>query len=362
MTVIYVLVVIGLVAAAVLFSARESRRTGERAVGDAQLVAFAEDVLFAGLTGWDAPTRARQALGETVALSQPLLAPGIGRSLLFVTRLTSRVYALIVEITSVAGDASRRLSLLVRVPTSDPATRGALVSAGDVELGGGARIVVPDSATCGEAPPPGIVVAPGARVIGDGVAEPAGRPTVREDVAAADSLTYLRIAGTPWTELASGADVRLTAGAHITLAPIVEDGRCVSAAGNWGDPRQTAPPSVCERRVPIVFAEGDLTIDGGRGQGVLLVVGRLRLAGPLELSGQIVALGGIETIGDGVALSGRVLATSRAPPSDAGHGNTAAVSLRHAITLRYSGCDAQHGVASWLQPRPVRERAWAELF
>jgi hypothetical protein len=36
--------------------------------------------------------------------------------------------------------------------------------------------------------------------------------------------------------------------------------------------------------------------------------------------------------------------------------------LRYATTLRASGCDAQHGIASWLEPRVVRDRAWAELF
>ena len=361
MSVLSVLVVVGLLATAALFSARESRRAAERSVGDAQLVAAAETALFGALADWDAVARGRQARGETVALLVTPLSRDVGRVRVFVTRLTMRVYAIIADVTTAGDDASRRLSLLVRAPLREPALASAIVSAGDVSLGPAARIVPAESSSCGGVAAAAVTLAPGAQLVLDSARIPSDQLTTRHDAAAADSLTYLRVAGETWQALAGAADVRLTAGAHVSPSPSIEDGRCADVSANWGEPQHSEPASQCEQRAPIVYAAGDLTIDGGRGRGVLLVEGRLRLAGPLSFFGQIVALGGIETIRDGIEVSGTMLSGSRATTRDATHTGTA-VSLRHATTVRYSVCDAQHGIASWLQPRPVRERAWAELF
>jgi len=42
------------------------------------------------------------------------------------------------------------------------------------------------------------------------------------------------------------------------------------------------------------------------------------------------------------------------------HADSARVVLARRTTLRYSGCDAWQGVASWLVPRRVRDFAWME--
>jgi hypothetical protein len=111
-----------------------------------------------------------------------------------------------------------------------------------------------------------------------------------------------------------------------------------------------------------VYVAGDLTIDGGRGQGVLLVDGRLVIAGPFVFSGQIVVRRGLETRADAISISGLVSAwrfTSESTHTDAERDD---VVLTHETVLRRSRCDAAHGMQSWLRPRAIRFRAWTELF
>jgi hypothetical protein len=132
----------------------------------------------------------------------------------------------------------------------------------------------------------------------------------------------------------------------------------VRTDSNWGDP--SAPTSPCAARVPVVYAAGDLTIDGGLGQGALLVDGHLLIAGPFTFSGQIVARGGIEMIADNITITGSVHAWRARSDTLAAHADSARVVLARRVTIRSSGCDASHGVASWLQPRRVRDFAWME--
>jgi hypothetical protein len=352
-TVLFFLVVVGAVAVATLWMARRSSGVGILGLDDAQLVAAGEGTLFAALENWEPDARAAQAVGSTVALTEGLSAPGAPFTSAYVARLTTHLYALVADATLPGGRAARRYELLVRLPLPVPPIRSAVVSAGNVALGAGVRIVRDDSALCDDTASTAITVAPGARVIADGVTPPIA---VREDAAAADSLTYFRIGDDSWADLAARADIQLAPGVQLAPAPVIDDSRCIAIVTNWGDPRRGDPPSPCAARLPLIHASSDLTLVGGRGQGVLLVDGRLRLGGPLEFSGQIVARRGIETIADGVELRGMVLSAS------ASNDDGAAVSLRNAMTLHASVCDAQHGVASWLTPRPVRERSWAELF
>jgi hypothetical protein len=181
---------------------------------------------------------------------------------------------------------------------------------------------------------------------------------VARSAAAADSATYLRFGNTWWSDLTMAADVHLTAGAHVTPAPVTSAGSCVRVESNWGDP--STPASPCAARMPIVYAAGDLTIDGGLGQGALLVDGHLLITGPFAFSGQIVARGGIEMIADNITISGSVSAWRARGDVLAAHADSARVVLARRTTLRYSGCDAWHGVASSLQPRRVRDFAWME--
>ena len=351
-TVLYFIVVGSFASAGVFMVIRTMLRGASGVKNGMGLSATADEALYAALAGWDAPARMRQPIGSTIALT----AASAGAAV-HITRLSAALFAIVADARDSSEHTARRVTLLVRLPSVPPPLVAALVSAADVSLGPNVRLLA-DSA-CGDSSAVAIELAPGASLSAD-TSLSGGQPTVLRDSAAADSSTYMQIGGSTWTELAMGADVRLASGAHVTPAPVASGGLCTASDDNWGDP--TSSSGACAARVPVIYAAGDLSIDGGVGQGVLLVAGHLTIAGPFVFSGQIVVRGGIETLADNITISGAVYAWRARNDSVIANSTTANVELTHQTTLRFSRCDAWHGMASSLQPRRVRERGWSELF
>ncbi|MFL5613469.1 MAG: hypothetical protein ACJ796_07415 [Gemmatimonadaceae bacterium] len=355
-SVLYFLVLCGLTTSALFFAERSHARGSSEATQGARVLASAEGALYAALVNWNSSTRVRQQVGSTMTIAAPAISDLEGST--YVTRLTSELFSIVVDVRAPSNDPSRRVGLLVRLPTPNR-LRAALVSAVDVTIGPDVRILI-DSATCGDSATAAVVMTPSANLTIDPAIPPNEQPQMMRDAAAADSATYLRFGATWWNDLGSAADIRLASGARVTPSPEVIAGSCTTSATNWGDP--SSIESTCANRSPLIVADGDLTIAGGVGQGALLVSGHLTIAGPFTFSGQIVARGGIETLADNIAISGAMYAWRTGDDSTAVHASSSNVMLTHRTTLRYSGCDAWHGIASWHKPHRVRNRAWAELF
>jgi len=351
-TVLYFLVIGSLASAGVFMVIRTMLRGASGVANGANLSATADEAVYASLATWDSPTRLRQQVGSTITLTATA-----SRADVRITRLSSQLFAIVADARDSSDRVARRVALLVRLPVVGPLLRAALVSAADVSLGPNVRFVA-DSA-CGDSAAAGIALAPDATLSVD-TSVTGRQPTVLRDSAAADSSTYLQIGGNSWSELAAAAEVRLASGSHVMPSPVVSGGLCTASDGNWGDP--TSSSGACGARVPVIYAAGDLSIDGGVGQGVLLVAGHLTIGGPFVFSGQIVVRGGIETLADNITISGAMYAWRARDDSVMAHGSTTSVELTHQTTLRFSRCDAWHGMASTLQPRRVREHAWSELF
>jgi hypothetical protein len=356
-SVLYFLVVCGLTSAALLFLERAGARTAASSRGGSSLLASAESALYSTLAQWDGVMRARQRVGSvaSVATSSP---PGLHTNI-FVARLTSRLFSIVAETRRDRDGVARRVGLLVRLPGAANGLRAALVSAVDVSIGPDVRIET-DSGSCGDTATAAVVLAPAAALTIDPAVRAERRPTVLHDSTAGDSSAYLQFGSVWWSDLALAADIHLPRDAHVTPAPVTSGSGCVRVDTNWGDPNSLT--SVCAARAPTIISDGDLTIDGGVGQGVLLVAGHLTIDGPFVFSGQIVARGGIEMRADNIAISGGVYAWRASPAADSTRIVATRVVLTRHTTIRYSRCDMRHGVASWQQPRRVRRYAWSELF
>jgi hypothetical protein len=91
-------------------------------------------------------------------------------------------------------------------------------------------------------------------------------------------------------------------GGSVTPGPEIREGRCVlGAPRNWGSP--TAPEGPCGAYRPAIAAEGDLTLRGGEGQGLLLVTGDLRLTEGARFAGLVLVAGDL-TVEGGSVLEG----------------------------------------------------------
>jgi len=355
-TVLYFILIGSLASAGVFMMIRGMLRNTSSTTKGAQLVAAAEEALYSALANWDSTLRMRQAVGSAMTL--PVSTAGNEQSSVSIARLSTWLFAIVADARNPGDGASRRVSLLVRLPSVVPSGGAALLSAADVTLGPNVRVLTDSS--CGDIGVGAIALAPGAALSIDAAMPADAQPTVLRDSSTADSAAYLRIGGRWWTDLVLSADIRLSSGAHVTPMPTASDGLCASSDSNWGDP--TSSSALCAARVPVIYANGDLTVDGGVGQGVLLVAGHLTIAGPFTFSGQIVARGGIEDLADNITISGAIHAWRARDDSVIARTMSSSVELTHQTTLRFSRCDAWHGMASWLQPRRVREHAWSELF
>ena len=99
----------------------------------------------------------------------------------------------------------------------------------------------------------------------------------------------------------------------------------------------------------VIHVKGDATVLGGSGDGILIVEGRLSIAGPFAFSGVIVARRGISAAGAGVNVVGMIRAAGQ--PALAGVvGFAPSQPVLQAVLLQA------------VTPVPVFGRRWAELF
>lgn len=135
-------------------------------------------------------------------------------------------------------------------------------------------------------PAPNAVLAATAPMIGEGV-ELAGTVALDSLLAIPDSNA---LGGVKWSELEEIAD-RVESGS-LTPRPAVDGERCdLAAAGNWGDPLKAEP--ACADYFPLIYAPGDLRMEGGVGQGILAVAGSLTFSGDATFVGVAIAMHGL---------------------------------------------------------------------
>jgi hypothetical protein len=120
----------------------------------------------------------------------------------------------------------------------------------------------------------------------------------------------------------------------VTPGPELRAGICMEALVNWGSP--TDPVGPCGGRMAVVASDGDVTIAGGEGQGVLVAAGSVTLTDGARFHG-IVLAGADLVLERGAALVGgaRVRGNVRVQGAALhGSGCAAARALRAAAVIR----------------------------
>lgn len=324
--VLVVMVIIALAAGAALFTGRQERRASWNARLQTSALGAADRAhaeMLQLLTGV-APTL---AFGASTARHLPM-SDGVDATVRLI-RLGPTLFML----TANAGARSpqgwfarRRVSLLLRLDPPSLAFPAALTIVGTSEP----EAAVADGSD--RAPP----------------AWPCG--TLRADTAA----TRHPSAAPDSSELAdlrARAAIALPAGTVLRgVQPVVRDGACATGRpANWGDPDRAG---ACASWLPIVHATGDLTIDGGAGQGVLLVDGNLAIGGGFRFVGAVIVGGAIEVGADGASLTGGVIAGSVHDVS----GSADRVPVVHR-----SSCAVDAALLAAGALVPVADRAWASV-
>lgn len=344
-------------AAGAFHSIVQARRAADRSWREQQATALADRALGAAIHSWNVPAYDSLPVGGMHSVEHPGDSVERSGARSVVMRVTERLFWVATVGRAAVGTpvAAQRLQQLVVEVLRPAMPRVALTSRGDLRVGPEAEIQPEDRAPPGwaDCPSPDTAVGPavllpdGGRVSGGGTP-----PIVATDPAAGDPSTYDRLGRVPVSALAERAQVEIAAGAILSPLPDLAGG-CRSGVfalvGSWGEPLRSGGREACERYFPVVVARGDLVVTGGRGQGVLIVNGRLRIRGPFLFAGLILAKGGVELSDAGAEVYGAVLSADPAGVDWLGG------------ALRRSSCALWRAGDAAARPYPVALRGWAEV-
>ena len=259
--------------------------------------------------------------------------------------------------TTQPGYTRRQVNLVLRQAIPELATSAALTARDSVTVRGRGSVSGTDTVTG----PWGAGCPPGTAVAGVALADTSkarhgtvlGAPPLAVDPRAGLLATYAAFGPATWQRLTTRAAHVLSGGAVVSPAPRLTGTTCdASVTSNWGEPIGTGP---CARYAPVIWVRGDLTLNGGRGQGVLLVDGDLHVQNGAEFHGVVIARDDVVSGPGGGALFGAVLAAD----SVRGPGDHSLIG--DDLLVRRSSCTAA-GVLRRAAPLvPVARRAWAEL-
>lgn len=338
-------------------------RAADRTAAARQAFDAAEAAMASVLAGWD-----RDAFDDLPSGAPNALLPttsGRVRVLPTVTRLTERLFlitALAERLDGNGGVLARQVLGTIARPTPTPVdVQAALTSTGSATVGSQATVDGADHVPEGWAGCPPDASMAGVRAGGDVTVAPTGALRGNPPGRARDSTAVDSILRAPFNALKALRSVTIPGDVADGMTPAATGApsRCdAGIALNWGEPWRGPPVtgaiSECQGYFPVLYRNGNLTVQGGRGQGVLLVEGSLEIRGDFEFTGLVMSLGGVLVTGRGTVLTGAVIAPSvevgdPADPADA-------------PAVRYSSCAVARALMASAVVRPVLERSWVQLY
>ena len=285
-----------------------------------------------------------------------------------ITKLNNLSFLVVSEGRSNAssrGGARRRAGMIVRLSVPQVTMLGAITTKGTVKIGGSTAISGMDTSFAGwNCPPAGAPVAgavvPSLSNLSAGGSCSAmtcikGTPLVSITTAASDSNTYFSYGGIKWADLVAMAD-KSVSGTMTGVGPSTSGGSCNTAdIKNWGDPARAATAGACESYFPVIYAPGDVSINGNTGQGILIVGGNLSIQGGFTFYGPVIARGTVKLTGNGNHINGSVLAANVID-------STATSLLSGNSAIQFSRCANNTALQRTALPVKAPQRSWAELF
>jgi len=259
-------------------------------------------------------------------------------------------------------ESQRQTHMLVRIayPTIIPG--GAIVTAGNVDVKGSASITGANTNPVGWTQCANIAGRDTFAIsYGPGKDVKIQKPEmvsggVNADPMAADSNTYVRFGTESWQSLVAGADATIPGGTY-SPEPTGTATECnYGVTNNWGEPlRGLGAVLGCKDYFPIIYASGTLHISQGRGQGILLVNGDVRLNGNFQWFGLIIARDDIIK-GNGTFDMWGSIMSRNANLNDAGN------SIIGNSSFNWSKCAVESALRGSAILTRTRERSWVQLY
>lgn len=362
-----VIVVLAALSTGAVMSSMQEFRAGRNTLVEQRAFAVAEYGLNREVSAWkrsrNLPAPVGMANGAIDSTSVFVAQGDTAR--VKVTRLNENTFWVVsVGRASIGNgqlEAQRQTHMLVRIayPTITPGA--AIVTAGNIDVKGSAditgnntdpagwtqcpQIAGRDTFAIAYAPDKTATIQKPNQVIGG----------VHPDPGAADSNTYVRFGTESWQSLVAGADVTIPGGTY-SPEPTGTATTCdYSVENNWGEPERGAGAVLgCKDFFPIIYATGTLHLSKGRGQGILLVNGDIRLNGNFQWYGLIIARDDIVKGNGTFDMWGSIMSRN------------ADVNDNNAITgnssFKWSKCAVESALRGSAILTRTRERSWVQLY
>lgn len=251
-------------------------------------------------------------------------------------------------------EAQRQVNLLVTVSTASKTAPAVLTTMGATAVKGSAYVTGVNTnptgwSGCASARDTFAIDYNPAKV--PSVQKPASQSIggTRSDPNAANASFFTTFGTETYASLAAKANVSLN-GSSPSPTPVGSATTCTASLSNWGEPSRTGSAVVgCQGYFPIIYANSSLAVNGGRGQGVLLVDGDLSVNGNFDFYGLIVVKGNLNKSNGNFNLYGAMMVMGT---SDV-QGNA---------SLYYSACALSNAFAGQSTPARTKQRAWAQIF
>jgi hypothetical protein len=375
---IVALVVVGALVAAMLFGGMQEQRLGENQRRVVQSFGVAEAALFeeSHPAIWNAVLHNSMGIYplDTAKLAWPTWKAAPGNTGLYrgyVVKLNENLYFMEMTGSDRASDAAgmiahggarQRLGMLLRVRLVGFPMQASLTALGGVALRGQAEVDGTDRnpsgwAHCG--PPDtnkaGIRTSTNAAVVNSELAGIHGAPPVVEDSTVGDS-TFTRFGDVLWRDLVAAATVRLGPGRYTTHPSSIGGGTACNTADvlNWGDGKNKTAP--CGDYFPIIHLAGSATLNGGQGQGILLVDGDLTIEGSYHFYGVAIVQGDFRTSAEG-DIDARFWGMTMARTV-----NLSTQTVADVAELNYSKCVIVNALQRTASVAQTRSRGWLQLY
>jgi hypothetical protein len=265
--------------------------------------------------------------------------------------------------TGTGAQARRRVGALVTLAVPQIKVLGALTTRGSTKIGGSSYIDGNDNPIPNwDCPPadtalPGITTNDPTDITLSGCKDLScidGNPKVQPSEDAGSDSTYTQFGDINWDQFTALAQKVYPAGANLSgMGPVYSGTTCdQSVLSNWGDPKRTDGKGYCAGYYPIIYAQGDLHVTGGVGQGILLVEGSLVVSGGFEFYGPVIVKGNLQTTGTGGHFNGGVMAENVDFEQNTVLGNA---------VVNYSKCALTNAVNGSARASLSNGRSWMDL-
>lgn len=371
---IFALVVIGALVAGAFYVGTQEQRVGRNTVLIQQALSAAEAGAYNQVANWQPttlnvlPVDSMDNPAKQFAFSGTL-PDGSGRYRGTIRRLNDQLFLVESEGFSQQDRARQRVGLLARLRPIELDIRAGLETQGVVDLNGQGKIsgidAIPPGWTGCPLPTdtlPAIRIddagnvheSPNNQIQLPGGVE--GDPTI-------DGTSLTTFGDTDFDELKFLANKFLTTANFGTgVDPVVVGGQCaITVQSNWGEPNIAVPGSsiktACLNYYPVMYHPGPtLTVNGRKGQGVLIVDGDLQVQGGMQFNGPVIVRGTVTISGAGgnpANFYGGIIAANVVVEDNALSGNANINFSQCAITRALS-----FGSVAW----PLQERAWVGMY